>query len=179
MESLSLFFSTSGRIARKPFALAALLVYVMSFCSQFLLAAPVTAHASFVPFLAVQIVAGWAWYALHVKRLRDAGRGPGGAVALTVLYALAVVLLLLAMSAAQGPAPGAPSEEATAAGVFHLFLILFLIGLVLGDPNLGMFGVIILGVLALVMLPILIAIVFTLWAGTRPSLAPTSSLTSS
>ena len=40
--------------------------------------------------------------------------------------------------------------------------------MVLGDPNLGMFGYIILGVLALVMLPILIAIVFTIWLAHRP-----------
>src|SRR6478735_7769288 len=97
MESLALFFSSSGHIARKPFALAAAAVYLLGFLSQFLLAAPVTARASFVPFVLVQGLAGWAWTALHIKRLRDTGRTSGAAIALAVLYALDVVMLLLVM----------------------------------------------------------------------------------
>ena len=172
MESLALFFSASGRIARKPFALGAIVVYPAGFLSQFLLAAPVTARASVIPFLLVQVVIAWAWYVLHAKRLGDAGLGPGPAIALTVLYALAVLLLLLlllVMVAANAPVTANAPDEAPNAGIFQIFLLLFLIGMILGDPNLGMFGTIILGVIALVMLPILIAIVFTIWVGTRPS----------
>ena len=75
-------------------------------------------------------------------------------------------------------APGQPTgpNETPFAGVFQIFLVVFLIGMILGDPNLGMFGYVVLGVIALVMLPILIAIAFTVWAGTRPSAAaPPSS----
>ena len=54
--------------------------------------------------------------------------------------------------------------------------MLFLVGMVLAIRNLGMFGFIILGVFALVMLPIVIAIVFSIWAGTRPS-APADAMT--
>ena len=175
MESLALFFSTAGRVAPKPFALGAIVVYLASFFSQFLLAAPVTARASIVPFLLVQIVAGWAWTALHVKRLRDAGRPPGAAVALAAIYALAVVLLLLVMAMAYAPVPPATPDEAPAGGLGQTLLLFFLIGTVLSDPNLGMFGYIMLGVLALVMLPILIAIVFTIWLAGRPSVADATS----
>ncbi len=174
MTSLTTIFSAAGRLAPKPFALGAIAVYVASFLSQFLLAAPVTARASVIPFLLVQVVIGWGWYALHAKRLRDAGRPTGAAVALTVLYALAIVLLLLVMVAANAPGQGNGTEDTPFAGIFQIFLLLFLIGMVLGDPNLGMFGYIILGVLALVLLPMVIAIVFTIWAGTRPS-APAAS----
>ena len=74
MESLALFTSASGRIAPKPFWLGVVAVYVASFLSQFLLAAPVTARASVLPFLVAQAAIAWAWYALHARRLRDAGR---------------------------------------------------------------------------------------------------------
>ena len=169
MESPASFFSASGRIAPKPFVLGALAIYVASFLSQFLLAAPVTEQASVIPFLAVQIAIAWVWYALHVKRLRDAGRATGPAAALTVLYALAIVLLLLVMVAASVSALAATSEEVPAAGIFQIFLPFYLVGVILGDPNLGMFGYVILVVLALVTLPVLIAVVFTIWIATMPS----------
>ena len=48
------------------------------------------------------------------------------------------------------------------------FSLLFLAWLVVGDPALGMFGYVLLGALALVTLPILIAIVFSIWVAGRP-----------
>ena len=168
MASLPTFLSAAGRIAPRPFALGAVAVYVGSFLSQFLLAAPITARASVVPFLAVQVALAWMWYALHVRRLRDAGRPTGSAIALTILYALAIVLLLLVMLAIDAPGQPAGPEATPFAGIFQVFLLLFLVGTILGDPNLGMFGYVILGAIALVMLPIVIAIVFTVWVGTRP-----------
>jgi uncharacterized membrane protein YhaH (DUF805 family) len=173
MVTLPTILSASGRLAPRPFALGAVAVYLASFLSQFLLAAPVTARASVIPFLAVQIVIAWAWYALHVRRLRDAGRPTGSAIALTILYALAIVLLLLVMLAIDAPGQPTGPEAPPYASVFQIFLLLFLIGMILGDPNLGMFGYVILGVIALVMLPIVIAIVFTFWVGTRPSVPAT------
>lgn len=172
MNSPATIFSASGRLAPKPFALGAVAVYLVSFLSQFLLAAPITARASVVPFLAVQVAIAWFWYSLHVRRLRDAGRPTGSAIALTILYALAIVLLLLVMLAIDAPGQPTGPEATPYASVFQIFLLLFLIGMILGDPNLGMFGYVILGVIALVMLPLVIAIVYTGWAATRPRVAP-------
>jgi len=172
MHALATIFSASGRIAPRPFALGAAVVYVASFLSQFLLAAPITARASVVPFLLVQIAIAGAWYVLHVRRLRDAGRPTGSAIALTILYALAIVLLLLVMLAIDAPGQPTGPEATPYANVFQIFLIVFLIGMVVGDPNLGMFGYIMLGAIALVLLPIVIAIVFTIWVGTRPRSSP-------
>jgi uncharacterized membrane protein YhaH (DUF805 family) len=168
MKSLARFFSASGRIRPKPFAVAAAAVYLVSFLSQFLLAAPVTARASVIPFLLVQILAGSAWTALHLKRLRDAGRPGGAAVALAILYALAIVLLLLMMAMANAPAI---TDDETPAGWSQTLLLFFLISVILSDPNLGMFGIIALIVLALIMLPMVIAVVFTIWTATRPGAA--------
>lgn len=168
MASLPTIFSSSGRIAPKPFALGALTVYLASFLSQFLLAAPITARASVVPFLLVQTAIAWAWYGLHVRRLRDAGRPTGSAIALTILYAMAVVLLLLVMLAIDAPGQPTGPETTPYANVFQVFLVLFLLSMILGDPNMGMFGYVVLGVIVLMMLPLLIAIAFTVWAATRP-----------
>lgn len=122
-----------------------------------------------MPFLVVQIIIAWRWYGLHVGRLRDAGRPVGSAMALTILYALAITLLLLVMLAINAPGQPTGPETTTASGnVLQIFLVLYLIGMILGDPNVGIFGYVMLGVIALVLLPILIAIGFTIWIGTRP-----------
>jgi uncharacterized membrane protein YhaH (DUF805 family) len=179
MSAFAAMFSTSGQLAPKPFALGAVAVYGVSFLSQFLLAAPITARASIVPFLLVQGVIAWLWYALHVRRLRDAGRSIGVVVALTAIYVLAIVLLLLVMVAVQAPGSASGAGSGPFTEIFQVFLLLFLIGSVFSDPNLSVFGFIVLGVLALVMLPILIAAGFTIWAATRPRAlaAPVSVLT--
>ena len=53
------------RLARGPFALAVIAVYLASFASQMLLSAPVTARVSVVPFVLVQVVLIWLWIVLH------------------------------------------------------------------------------------------------------------------
>ena len=69
--------SPIGRLARGPFALAVIAVYLASFASQLLLSAPVTAQVGVVPFVLVQVALIWVWIVLHAKRLRDAGRPTG------------------------------------------------------------------------------------------------------
>jgi hypothetical protein len=175
MESLALFFSSSGRIAPKPFAVGAVVVYLSAFLSQFLLAAPLMARGGLVAFVALQAAITWAWYALHAKRLRDAGRGVTPAVALAILYALAVPLFLLVMAAAMTPAPAvapATTSDAPPRTIFDFILFLFILGLIFSDHGLGVFGIIILVVLMLVMIPFLIALAFSIWLATRPSVPP-------
>jgi uncharacterized membrane protein YhaH (DUF805 family) len=175
MESLALFFSASGRIASKPFVLGAVVVYVVAFLSQFLLAAPLMTRGGLIAFILVQAAITWAWYALHAKRLRDTGRSITPAVALAILYALAVPLFLLVMAAAMTPAaPAAPTTagDAQPRTIFDFILFLFILSVVFRDPGLGIFGTIILAVLILVMLPFLIALGFSIWLATRPSLPP-------
>jgi uncharacterized membrane protein YhaH (DUF805 family) len=172
MAPFAVVFSTSGRISPKPFWIGALFVYLLSVLSQFLLAAPVTAQASVIPFVLGQGVVTWVWYALHAKRLRDAGRSVNPALVLTVLHVLGVSLLLLVFIAVT--MHGAAASEQPSNRILDLFLISFLLGTIFGQPNLGLFGVVILFVIALVVVPILIAVAFTLWVGTRPSACETS-----
>jgi uncharacterized membrane protein YhaH (DUF805 family) len=170
MQPLALLFSSSGRIARRPFAVAVAGIYLIGFLSQFLLAAPVLAGASFVPFVLVQVLAGWAWTVLHIKRLRDAGRSSGTAVALAIVYALDVVLFLLVIIIMMAPiATG--SGDSPASGLGSFLLLFFLIAILIDSPSLGLFTYTLLGVLALFVLPIVLACAFTIWAATRPSVA--------
>ena len=164
MESLALFFSTSGRIAPKPFARGVLVVYAAAALCVLLLSAPVVQRAGLVPFVLVQALAAWAWFCLHAKRLRDAGRDVGVAAAIALLYALAIVLLLLMVTLVVPPGDGARAPDAGPAdvGVWSDFL-----AMASGDSDLGLFAYVGAGMLALVFAPMLIAIVFSIWAGTR------------
>jgi hypothetical protein len=169
MESQGSLLFASGRIAPRPFVLATTAVYVTSFLSQFLLASPITMRASVVPFVAAQLVLGWAWYVLHACRLRDAGRSTGIALALIVIYALAIVLLLLVIGATSGMSQPDSGEASAASGILDFLLIAFLAGLVAGNPAFGMFGYVLLAALVLITLPIAIAVVFSIWLAGQPS----------
>jgi|ERR1043165_6406820 uncharacterized membrane protein YhaH (DUF805 family) len=169
--ALSSLFSRNGRLARGPFVLAVIAVYVASFVSQILLSPPVTARAGVALFVLAQVVLIWVWIVLHTRRLRDAGRPTGIAIGIAMIYALEVVLLVLLiwlMLGTAGPTGGAGSE----ASIFHLFVFLYFLGLLTGDPTLGVLQIWMMGFAALLLLPVVIAVIFSLWTATRPS--PTS-----
>ena len=169
--SLSSLLSRDGALARGSFTLAVIAVYLASFASQMLLSAPVTAQVGVVPFVLVQVALIWLWIVLHTRRLRDAGRPTGIVIGIAMIYVLEVVLLLLLIwliLASAGPTGGAGSD----ASIFHLFIILYLLGMMTGDPNLGALQVWLLGFAAVMLLPVVIAVIFSLWTATRTSLAP-------
>ena len=172
MDSLALFFSSSGRLAPKPFAIGVLLVYVVILLSQALLSPIVTARASVAPFALVQAVLTYAWYALHAKRLRDAGYGTGAAIALAILYAMSVVLFLLLVAVVLGT--GFSSGKGQGGDLASIVLVFFLIALFTGDPGIGLFFYLAAAIMVLVSLPFLIAVCFSVWAGTRPQASPSA-----
>jgi uncharacterized membrane protein YhaH (DUF805 family) len=165
-SSRSLLPPVNARLASGPFVLAAIALYLVSFASQMLLSAPVTARVSVVPFVLVQIVLIWLWIVVHMRRLHDAGRPTGIVIGIALVYALEVVLLtLLIWILAAGGAGGASTD----AGIFHLFVILYLLGVMAGDPSLAGLQVWLIGFAVVMLLPVLIAIGFSLWTATRPS----------
>ena len=93
-------------------------------------------------------------------------------VGVALIYLLQVVLLCLLIWTLTPNGGTGDFAGSGGGGVFHLFAILSLLGTMTGDAGLG--GVQIwLAVLAAVMLlPPLIAIFFSLWAATQPSVAP-------
>jgi uncharacterized membrane protein YhaH (DUF805 family) len=162
MESLAFWFSPSGRIAPKSFARGILTVYAVAALSLLLMSAPVLLRVGFAPFALVQALACWAWFCLHAKRLRDAGRDPGAALAVAGLYALAIVLLLLVLTLAAPLRGGAQAPDAAAAGAWT-----DLFALAGGDSDPGLFAYVGAGLLALIVLPMLTAVAFSIWAATR------------
>jgi hypothetical protein len=70
-------------------------VYLLGTASQFLTALPVLVRAGLWPFLLMQMVLIGAWYVLHARRLRDAGRGIAWAQGVAAIHILAIVLLVL------------------------------------------------------------------------------------
>jgi hypothetical protein len=166
--------TTPAGIRPGAFVAAVLLVYLLSFVSQMLLSPPVTSHLSVVPFVLAQGVLIGLWVVLHRRRLSDAGRPSGIAIGIAMVYALAVVLLVVAvwllLSNAAGN-DGAGSE----ASILHLLVILYFLAQLTGDPNLGVLQIWVMGFVGLMLLPVVIALGFSLWTATRPSKTPAVS----
>src|SRR6185295_9946731 len=134
------FTSTQGRLARKPFALGVLGIYLAGIAAQALLSGAVTARAGLWPFIIVQAALIWVWLVLHVRRLRDAGQAPAAAIGVALVYTLALGVLL----------------------VLFLFAIVF-------KPDFGVFTTILKGLILIAFLPALISLLFSIRAGMRKS----------
>ena len=167
MESLALFFSARGRLAPRAFAASAAVVYGAAFLSLLLISPPVMLRAGLAPFALVQAIAIWCWFCLHAKRLRDADRRIGVAVAIAVLYALSVILFLLLVALIM-PFDDV-AETARAGDVPALPLLIATL-----TAEAGIFAYVAAAILALVVAPVPMAIGFSIWSATRP--AATSSM---
>lgn len=171
METPAQALSASGRIAPRPFAFGVIAVYAVSFLSQVLLSPPVTLRLGILSFMILQALLIWGWIALHTRRLRDAGRPIGPAIAIAVLYALAMVLLMLLADQMIGPDVSAVGTDVPRRSFSELWVFLLLFSAFAGEPSLGFFHVLALGIFALILIPVAIAIGFSIWAGTRPAVA--------
>jgi uncharacterized membrane protein YhaH (DUF805 family) len=165
MESFALFFSASGRLTPRPFARAVVAVYATAFLSQLLISPPVMLRIGLAPFALVQAMAIWSWSCVHAKRLRDADRPIGPAVAIAVLYALAMILLLLVIVLVAGMVLG--GVEAPSGAAADVLISSYLVSILASDRDPGFFAYVATGILALVFAPMLIAIGFSIWTGTR------------
>jgi hypothetical protein len=128
----------------------------------------VIARAGLWPFAAVQAVLTWLWFVLHARRLHDAARGHGLAIAVALVYVLSLVLLLiLATNFFSGSESALGGASATSA--LELILFLYIIMSLLGSIHYDLAWIVV-GILTLcAFVPILIALFFTLWTATRPS----------
>ena len=77
MQALRFLFSPSGRLPPQAFAFAAVVVYLAGAASHWLTAPDMIPRGGLWPFVAAQTLLVWIWFALHAKRLRDAGRAAG------------------------------------------------------------------------------------------------------
>ncbi len=175
MDPLALLFSASGRIASRPFALAVVVVYVAGFASQILLGAPVIARSGLWPFALTQGALTWMWFALHAKRRRDAGAGIGATAGIAILYAMSISLLLLVLAFFLSVASQDAANGAGQSSIASFFILFYLIALFSGS-DFGFFGILIAIVLLIGFAPSIIALVYSIYAGTQPSVTPVSAL---
>jgi uncharacterized membrane protein YhaH (DUF805 family) len=169
MQTLRLIFSPSGRLAPQPFVVAAILVYVAGVASHLLTGSSVVSRAGLWPFLFVQVLLIWIWFAVHAKRLHDAGRTASLAVGVAILYALSIALLVIVAASFYGALAGQPPfEDANTASALGLILLLSIIGILLGAPHYDLAWLMVAILLLIALLPLVLAFVLTLWAATRP-----------
>jgi uncharacterized membrane protein YhaH (DUF805 family) len=168
MRTLRLLFSPAGRLPPPTFIAIAVLIYVVAVASHALTLPDVIKSAGLWPFLAAQIVLVWIWYALHAKRLRDAGKPVGLAVAVSVLYMLSVALLVIIAGAFYGALAGQGTDPNTASAL-GLILFVSVVAMLSGMPHDSLAWLIVAILLLIAYLPILLAVVTSVWAATRPS----------
>jgi hypothetical protein len=162
----------SAGIKPGPFAIAVLLIYATSFVSQMLLSAPVTSRLNVVPFVLAQAVLIGLWIVLHRRRLNDAGRPSGTVIGIAMVYVLEVALLVILvafMVSLNASSNDGASGDNT---LLSLFVIFYLLALFSGDTGFGALQLWLMGFVAVMLLPIVIAVCFSIWAATRPSQAP-------
>jgi uncharacterized membrane protein YhaH (DUF805 family) len=169
MQALRLLFSFSGRLAPRAFVLAVLVVYAAGTASHLLTRPHVIAKAGLWPFAAAQALLVWVWFALHAKRLRDAGRPVGVAAGVALLYVLSLVLLIVVAASFFNTA--AEIADANARGALGLLLLASIIAALLGAPHYDVSWLIVAVLVVMAVVPLIVAILFSLWAATLPSAA--------
>jgi uncharacterized membrane protein YhaH (DUF805 family) len=168
---LALLFSPSGRLDQRTFGYAVVAFYAVGLASQFLLSTPVTVRVGLWPYALAQIVLTWIWFALHAKRMRDVGRGIGGVLTIAILYVVPVVLLVAFLAVTAGSSTD-QSHSGAASGLGLLFAVFFIYVLTV-DPS--KFVLLLVAFIILVLftyVPLLLALIWSIRAGTRPSAPP-------
>ena len=171
MAAITFFFSANGGLGRRPFMLAVVAVYLLGFAAHALTAPHWLLRGGLIAFALAQLVLLWSWYALHVKRLRDAGQPPAPAIGVALIYLLALILLLMILaffmqSAAQSIASG---DRLPGAAVLAFYMLMFLLGMLASPASLDMLDLYT-ALLALIFAsPVLIVTGFTIWTAAQPS----------
>jgi hypothetical protein len=158
-----------GRLARKPFALGVAGVYLAGIAAQGLLSGEVTARAGLWPFVITQAALISLWLALHMRRLRDAGQEPAGAIGVALIYVLSIALLLMLVAFFTNPdAVPVDGERSPGDAATGMLLVLFLFAIVF-KPDFGVFTTILKGLILIAFVPAAISLIFSIHTGMRPT----------
>lgn len=167
MQALRFLFSPMGRLPPQTFIPAAIAVYALGAASEELTVPAVLMHAGLWPFALAQALLIWLWFVLHAKRLRDAGRPIGLAAGVSLLCALAVVLLMIVADAFFNTGPAA-ATDANATSAVGLLLLASIVAMLLGSPHYDLAWFMVTMLITVALVPVLIALGCTFWAATRP-----------
>jgi uncharacterized membrane protein YhaH (DUF805 family) len=167
MNALRFLFSPSGRLRPQAFVVAIAAVYAAGAASHGLTTADVIARVGLWAFVAIQALLVWIWFALHTKRLHDAGRGAGLAAGVASLYVLSIVLLVIVAAAFfnTAAADGADPSSASALG---LILLVAVIAALTGSAHYDIAWLLVAALTLFAFVPVIVAVLFTLWTATRP-----------
>jgi uncharacterized membrane protein YhaH (DUF805 family) len=170
MQALRFLVSPNGRLRPAPFIYGAVAVYLAGLVSHLLTTPHVITRAGLWPFIAAQILLVWIWFALHSKRLHDAGRGNGLAVGVAALYALSVLLLLIVAGSFFNTSDG-PMMDASATSALGLILVLYIVSALAGSSQYDLAWAVVVILTLMAFVPIIVAVSLTIWSATRPSIA--------
>ncbi len=170
MQALRFVFSPHGRIAPQSFAVSVVAVYLFGIASHLLTVPDVLSRAGLWPFLAVQAVLIWIWFALHARRLHDAGRTRGLAAGVALLYVLSIVLLMIVTDGFFNTSDS-PMMNPNAGSALELILMLYVIATLLGSIHYDFAWLMVAILMFMALVPVIVALGFTLWAATRPRIA--------
>lgn len=166
MQAVGFLLSPNGRLRPQPFIYAAAAVYAAGAASHWLTTPEVIARAGLWPFVVVQALLIWIWFVLHARRLRDAGRAAGPAAGVALLYVLSLVLLIIVAASFFNSSGEVP--DANAAGALGLILLVSVLAILLGSPHYDLAWLMVVVLTAAALVPLIVAVVFTVWAATRP-----------
>src|SRR5687767_2976127 len=163
--------STHGRLARKPFALGLLGVWIAGIATQLLLTGEILGGVGVWPFIAAQAALTWVWLVLHIRRLRDAGQGAAPAFGVALIYLLSIALLVLLVAFFTHPEAAGPlsvGDSPARGAAIGTVLVVFLFN-ILFTPDFGVFSTIFKGLILIAFLPAVISLLFSIRTGLRPS----------
>jgi uncharacterized membrane protein YhaH (DUF805 family) len=169
MQDSGFFLSPSGRLRPHAFIYGALAVYFFGAGSHLLTTPAVISRAGLWPFVVAQALLVWVWFVLHAKRLHDAGRGSGLAVGIALLYVLSIVLLMFIADSFFNTTDGL-MDNAGATGALELILLLYVIVTLIGSPHYDLAWLLVVGLLAIGFVPLVVALIFSVWTAQRPTL---------
>lgn len=159
----------SGDLEQGPYFRSLIALAIGATLSHVLTAQVVTAQIGLLPFVVSQLALIWWWYALMVKRLRNAERSFLGATAVGLIDLIAIlllyVLLVLQFTDAGG---GATGRYIPASVSLLIYPFVFLFNVATGpraNPQDLQVALLALAVLA----PLLLTIFYSLWAAAQPS----------
>jgi uncharacterized membrane protein YhaH (DUF805 family) len=170
MHALRFLFSPAGRLRPQAFAIAVIGVYAAGAASHFLTTPDVIARTGLWPFVAVQALLVWIWFALHAKRLRDAGRAAGLAAGIALLYVLSLVLLVIVAAAFVSTSPG-EGADANTASALGLILLAAILAELAGSAHYDFAWIMVTALTLIAVVPVILAFSLTLWAARRPQAA--------
>jgi uncharacterized membrane protein YhaH (DUF805 family) len=159
----------SGDLKQGPYLRSLVALLIGAILSHMLTAPLVTAQLGLVPFVVTQLALLWWWFALIVKRLRDAERSFLGvtAVALIDLFALLLLAVMLVLQFSD-TSVGAAAPYLPASLSLLIYPFVFLFNLVTGPvANTQDLQVALLALFVLA--PLLLTIFYSLWAAAQPS----------